>query len=278
MRPDSTPFQHLYPASGQLSESSQKAAVFWQVFMLDRSWVTAHGQISGLPDTQNPRRRVTTPLPTIFDDAFGLTFTNSLIHEIFEPQQNFQIISPSLPAVKILAGALYDQVSRSTNNDVTGISSTIRHSCQVALQRIIPLVPPFGGREAWRIQAPFIDTEIFNIHTIVHACSIYIHLDDYMDASGSLAFNSILELISQLHEQDYHYIDPIIMMCWSGIAKTVVNRLKNFHKHAVPTGQTIEICKVMGQGISVLIFALKTMAQFEPLAGTLLNELINEPF
>lgn len=72
IQPNSIPFHQLPPASGQLSESSQKAAVFWQVFMLDRSWVTVHGQISGLPDTPNTRRRVTTPLPTICDDEFGV--------------------------------------------------------------------------------------------------------------------------------------------------------------------------------------------------------------
>lgn len=113
-------------------------------------------------------------------------------------------VSPYLHIVSRMYSSFID--------DVTGISSTIRHSCQVALQRIIPLVPPFSGREAWRTQAPFIDTEIFTIHTMVHACSMYIHPEDYMDANDSWAFNSTLELISQLHEQDYLYIDPIIMV------------------------------------------------------------------
>lgn len=72
IQPDLVHFQQLPHASGELKESHQKAAVFWQIFMLDRCWVTANGQISGLPDTSNPRKRVTTPLPTLWDDEFGV--------------------------------------------------------------------------------------------------------------------------------------------------------------------------------------------------------------
>lgn len=82
------------------------------------------------------------------------------------------------------------------------------HATYAALELFRVNMPMFIGYEA-RQQAPFIDVEVFTLHTIIYAASLYLQ-EGFVELHSCQAANSILSLIRQLSDSDYEFLDPIV--------------------------------------------------------------------
>lgn len=109
-------------------------------------------------------------------------------------------------------------------------------SAELALQRFAQTLPAFVGYESWRTQTPFIDVDLFAVHTMMHVSTLHL----YKDTLGRETFhagNSILALIRHLNDGDYEYLDPILSVrvptCWQCICTDAFdNRHAGLPSHA----------------------------------------------
>ncbi len=67
----------------------------------------------------------------------------------------------------------------------------------------------FVGFEPWRIQAPFIDVDLFAIHTAANVTVIHLY-KDINEEETTKAMRTVLSLIRQLSDADYEFLDPTL--------------------------------------------------------------------
>ncbi|KAK7037528.1 hypothetical protein VNI00_011020 [Paramarasmius palmivorus] len=247
------------PPPKDATELRERISAFWQVFMVDRCWSVANGLPVALPDGEHHQGRIKTPWPEPPDDVPLIT-DNSSASGVF------------LPALKAKAAALFERTYRLASVSNKNEAYWNEHNATLlALQRFTQSIPFFVGYEAWRAQAPFLDVELFTVHTLVNVCTIHLHggavpsLD--MDMStGSLplqAANYIMSLIRQLSQGDYEFLDPLLSACWLSVAKLYIQLLS---ATAIGTLNSLPAYAIE-QELDVIVGAMRTMSIYVPLAG-----------
>ncbi|TFK34879.1 hypothetical protein BDQ12DRAFT_761049 [Crucibulum laeve] len=264
------------------TEIADRISAFWQVFMVDKSWTAANGLISALPEEKAASLRILTPLPTAFDELTpNVSAFNSSIYAIFERQSPaFQMLSLSSEAFKATAVALYDRTSRlATGSSVSHKEGSFWNdyrSSEIALGRLRSIIPSFAGREAWRTTAPYIDVDTLAVHTFISVSSMHLQQDDDDAMKISWAANSIVELIKQVHEDDYQFLDPIIAVCWSDAAQTLIRRSKFIEKTANIYDDSASAVHFIKHCINVLANSTKSIHAFSPVSGELTKAIEQE--
>lgn len=84
------------------------------------------------------------------------------------------------------------------------------HSAEVALKRISSMVQPFTGRHRDYPEKPHFDTDLYLVHNLILASTIHLHLENMMNPQISWAAKRLAELVTQLTEEDYEYLDPTL--------------------------------------------------------------------
>lgn len=247
------------PPPKDSAELRERISAFWQVFMVDRCWSVANGLPVALPDGEHHQGRIKTPWPEPPDDA-PLNVNDPSLSGVF------------LPALKAKAAALYERTFRLSAVSNKNEAYWSEHNATLlALQRFTGSIPFFVGYEAWRTQAPFVDVELFTVHTLVNVCTIHLHGGtlpslDIDTATGSLplqAANYIMSLIRQLSQGDYEFLDPLLSACWLSVAKLYIQLLS---ATAVGTLSSLPAYAIE-QELDVIINAMKAMSAYVPLAG-----------
>lgn len=82
-------------------------------------------------------------------------------------------------------------------------------AASTALQRFVSSLPLFPGFEPWRNHAPFLDVELFAIHTIANVCTINLRKSS-LEMENFQAANYVMSLIRQLGQTDYEWLDPLM--------------------------------------------------------------------
>lgn len=82
-------------------------------------------------------------------------------------------------------------------------------AASTALQRFVSSLPSFPGFEPWRNHAPFLDVELFAIHTITNVCTINLRKSS-LEMENFQAANYVMSLIRQLGQSDYEWLDPLM--------------------------------------------------------------------
>ncbi|KAJ3511259.1 hypothetical protein NLJ89_g4198 [Agrocybe chaxingu] len=181
------PFDLDYPFDSPMQDWQEKAAVFWQLFMVERFWATTNDCSAGQPELDSPCRSITTPLPLL---------------------GGAQMANKPLPLLLQLDTTLRDNPTWAYHR-----------SAEVALTRLLRLVPPFTGKDAHHPSAPYFDTDLYMVHALIFASTIHLHLDNAMNLKVSLAAKKLVELVNILVEEDYHYLDPPLAICLVSIIK-----------------------------------------------------------
>ncbi|KAJ7778695.1 hypothetical protein DFH07DRAFT_795641 [Mycena maculata] len=258
------------PPARDRAEVADRIAAFWQVFMVDRCWSVASGLPVALPDGDCPQVRINTPWPTVAMEHDGSSFgepNTNTISGLFEhqPMLSLEVDAMFMPALRAKAAALYERTYRlasaTKKNDAYWAD---HHSAELALQRFALNLPAFVGYEAWRTQTPLIDVDLLAVHTMMHVATLHL----YKDALGREtlhAGNSILALIRQLNDGDYEYLDPILIACWSTVARTYVRMMGIAGQQAEAT--TMYSIGIIEQELEVILNAMKTLSAFFPLSG-----------
>ncbi|KIM49576.1 hypothetical protein M413DRAFT_21769 [Hebeloma cylindrosporum] len=199
----------------------ERAAAFWQVFMVDSLW-SATSDCSLHPDPEFPCPNIITPLP--IEDGLDpdLAFGNSTIHSLFEGD-TFQGSSLSVTAFKAMAAGIFDRSIRLHNTSKLAPRDpslwAYYHSTEMALQRLSAVVHPLTWPEPCVVQVPSFDMDLYVVHTLIVASTIHLHLDHVMDLKMSWAANRVVELIHNLTIDDFQFLDPVLALCWSTIFK-----------------------------------------------------------
>lgn len=253
---------------------ADRITVFWQIFVVDRLWSAANGLITALPDEKSSCRRITTPLPTT--GSFMQDGANSPASALFDLQSDHVHFSNlTIPALKAMAACLFDRTSRvhsSTTKD--GATWANHRSADAALSRIIHLLPPFQGVEAWRTEAPFIDMDIYVVHMMIYVSTIHLQPIESMNLKLEWAANGIVGLVTLLHEGDYPFLDPIVAVCWGGVVKSFIKILKgNTIMNNSTTGSSLYTTGYIHQCVDLLSSALRTLSVYIPLAVELLRTI-----
>ncbi|KAG7086441.1 hypothetical protein E1B28_002395 [Marasmius oreades] len=239
-------------------ELRNRISAFWQVFMVDRCWSVANGLPVALPDGEHHRGRIKTPWPEPPDE------------EVMNNDSSFSGVY--MPALKAKAATLYERTFRLASASNKTDTYWVEYNKTLhALQRFSSCVPFFVGYEAWRTQAPFLDVELFSVHTLVNVCNIHLHggvvQSSEIDLSnGSVplqAANFIMSLIRQLSQGDYEYLDPLVSACWLSVAKLYIRLLNAV---AVGTMTSLPAYALEGE-LDVIVNAMRTLSVFVPLAG-----------
>lgn len=92
------------------------------------------------------------------------------------------------------------------------------NATKAALERFSCTLPILVGYEEWRFQAPFLDVELFAIHTIVQVSTIHLQRKPF-ELETCQAMNTILSLIRQLSDADYEYLDPVMSVSTSSVSR-----------------------------------------------------------
>ncbi|TEB31458.1 hypothetical protein FA13DRAFT_1791692 [Coprinellus micaceus] len=120
--------------------------------------------------------------------------TPSFVDLMMSADMHFPVV-PTLSMLKSMAAALFDRTSRVRASQFNDGTDFLNHqSATIMLQRLRSIVPPFAGRPAWAASPPFLDMDLFTVHTILHTCTM------------------------QLDEADYAFLDPVVTICWSKAA------------------------------------------------------------
>ncbi|KAF9265865.1 hypothetical protein L218DRAFT_897761 [Marasmius fiardii PR-910] len=249
------------PPPKNSAELRDRIAAFWQVFMVDRCWSVANGLPVALPDGEHHQGRIKTPWPEPPDEQTGNLMNND---------SNFSGVY--MPLLKAKAAALYERTFRLASASNKADAYWAEHNLTLhALQRFSTDLPFFVGYEAWRAQAPFLDVELFTVHTLANVCNIHLHggvvQSSEIDLSnGSVplqAANYIMSLIRQLSHGDYEFLDPLLSACWLSVAKFYIRLLNAV---AAGTMNSLPAYAIEGE-LDVIINAMKTLSVFVPLAG-----------
>ncbi|KAL0070518.1 hypothetical protein AAF712_002351 [Marasmius tenuissimus] len=243
------------------AELRDRISAFWQVFMVDRCWSVANGLPVALPDGEHHQGRIKTPWPEPPDGgSTGILNNDPSFSNVF------------VPALKAKAAALYERTFRLASASNKGDAYWAEHNATIlALQRFSAALPFFVGYEAWRTQAPFLDVDLFTVHTLVNVCNIHLHggvvQSIEMDMNNSSvplqAANYIMSLIRQLSQGDYEFLDPLISACWLSVAKVYVQLLNAV---AVGTVNSFPAYAIEGE-LEYISNAMKTLSVYVPLAG-----------
>lgn len=86
----------------------------------------------------------------------------------------------------------------------------LQHNSAVhALQHLSTSLPMFVGFEPWRMQAPFVDVDLFAIHTAINVATIHLY-KEVNEEEAAKGMRTILSLIRQLSDADYEFLDPTL--------------------------------------------------------------------
>ncbi|KAL0577332.1 hypothetical protein V5O48_004656 [Marasmius crinis-equi] len=244
-----------------ITELRDRISVFWQVFMVDRCWSVANGLPVALPDGEHHQGRIKTPWPEPPDESSEGAMNND---PNFPP-------GIFIPALKAKAAALYERTFRLASASNKGDAYWVEHNATLhALQRFLTTLPFFVGYEAWRTQAPFLDVDLFTVHTLVNVCNIHLHggivQTMEIDTNNCIplqAANYIMSLMRQLSQGDYEYLDPLISACWLSVAKLYIQLLGAV---AVGTTNSLPAYAVEGE-LDVIVNAMRALSPYVPLAG-----------
>ncbi|SJL04968.1 uncharacterized protein ARMOST_08339 [Armillaria ostoyae] len=233
------------PAPRSQEEMRDRIAAFWQVFIVDRCWTVANGLPLALPDGDSPNSRIKTPWPIPSEAG----------------------IDPStyIPLLRAKAVALLERASRmasvSNKNDDYWANY---NAAEIALKRLSASLPAFIGFEPWRMQAPFIDVDLFAIHSAVHGAMIHLY-KDVNEGETQKGMRTILSLIRQLNNDDYEFLEPTLCATWTCVAKEYIRSIHTANQNA--GGSDVYAVTIAEQEIGVLISAMKMLSAFFPIAG-----------
>jgi hypothetical protein len=93
---------------------------------------------------------------------------------------------------------------------------TYRRYTETALVRLTELVQPRTIRDPTQTEGSFIDTsDLYAVQSLVLASTIHLHVDNTLDLKISRAARNVVELINQLVDDDYLFLDPVLSVRFS---------------------------------------------------------------
>ncbi|PPQ73605.1 hypothetical protein CVT24_008063 [Panaeolus cyanescens] len=256
----------------------ERSAVFWQIFMVDKFW-SAYGNCNDAsPVFDLLGRHITTPLPTMEHVQLELTASNCPIHKLFD-SESFHGSYWSTTAFKIMASCIFDRAIRMSDFDAQDGSTWVyHHSAEVALERISSMVQPFVGRQHDHPDQPHFDTDLYLVHNLILSSTIHLHLDNVMNPQVSWAAKRLVELVNQLTDQDYQYLDPTLAVCWSSIIKAfrrVIANASSSDNSGSGSPASLYAVAFLRHCTQTLLSALHTMGGHISLADHLACELFD---
>ncbi|KAF8913395.1 hypothetical protein CPB85DRAFT_562742 [Mucidula mucida] len=231
-----------------MEETRNRISAFWQVFIVDRCWTIANGLPLALPDGDSNHARIKTPWPMPL------------------PQDN---VEPSkyIPALRAKAVALLERSGRLSSNAIKDDDYWGQHSTAViALKRLSSSLPMFVGFEPWRIQAPFIDADLFAIHTAANVTVIHLY-KDINEEETTKAMRTVLSLIRQLSDADYEFLDPTLSAAWTCVAKAYMRTISLAAEAPGGPAAYSNVIAVAEGELDVICNAMRVMSAFFPIAG-----------
>ncbi|KAF9480877.1 hypothetical protein BDN70DRAFT_581202 [Pholiota conissans] len=274
------PFEPEYTVDMTPHNWLERSAIFWQLYTIHNFWLS-HNECcvaSANIDTISCRH-ISTPLPVEEGTPFEIVAGNSAIHALFEPDE-FKSKRVSITALKAMASAIFDHSLRVHNTPLKDEATwTYRRNTEIALSRLSELVQPYAMRESNHNEGSFIDTsDLYAVQSLIIASTIHLHLDNTMDLKISRAARNVVELINQLSDDDYLFLDPVLSVCWSSIVKVFHRMLDTANKKMELSGPTSALTftvKYLDHCIKSLLSALNNMSRVIPLAAVLLKNLEN---
>ncbi|KAF8955547.1 hypothetical protein BDZ97DRAFT_1673611 [Flammula alnicola] len=206
--PATFPFELEYAFDTASQHWLEKSAIYWQMFMVNNFWSANNDCCVASPTLDAPCRHITTPLPV--EEGVQLVTGNSAIHTLFDADE-FRPKGLSVTAFKVMASSIFDRSLRVHNTILKDNGTwTYRRSAEVALERLSALVHPATMRDSSFTEKPFVDTDLFAVQSLIVASTIHLHLDSTMDLKISQAANNVVELVNQLSDDDYQFLDPVL--------------------------------------------------------------------
>ncbi|GLB35522.1 hypothetical protein LshimejAT787_0210870 [Lyophyllum shimeji] len=252
--PRQTPLIPIAPPR-DARELSDRIFAFWQVFMIDRCWSVANGLPLALPDKNTPQCRILTRWPSALghwpDDGF-----QPPIQSFFDGLDTLGASEQFMPALKAKAAALYELTSRSKT---FGSDPNDWAYCfaEAAVQRFSSTIPSLT-----------FDRDYFMVQTVIYTSFVHLQRHVLFDGRALKAGNSIVQLILQLRDADWQYLDPIISVCWFTVAEMFICAIMSAKVDAF-AGDVSNIVSVCTSGLDVLSHALTTYGAYCPLSGDL---------
>ncbi|KAF8162785.1 hypothetical protein B0H34DRAFT_692945 [Crassisporium funariophilum] len=274
--PDPSLFPFDLDSFGSASQDwAEKLAIFWQMFMVDGFWSVSNDCGVTSPDSEGPCRNIITPLPVREGVSMDTPAVNSTISALFEAD-TFHGSSLSVTAYKAMASCIFDRsmrVHKSFTKDRAAWA--YQRSAEVALERLSSIIHPFAGPESTCTEEPFFDTDMYTVHTLTLASTIHLHLDNFMNLKISWAANKLVELVNQLGEDDYQFLDPVLAIAWSSIInvfRRMIETANQSTSHGAGSTASYTLA-FLRHCVETLLSALHSLSNFIPIAGTLVTGL-----
>lgn len=145
--------------------------------------------------------------------------------------------APSILALRAEAVALYERAYRLSSCRSNSFTArelhsdsltaflrdtkfwTQRQELERCIERFALVLPPLFGQDDWGNKVESIDPELFAVHAMVNAATVYLQRDlvsTSMSACTSClkAAHFVSSQARQLKEGDYQFLDPIISVCF----------------------------------------------------------------
>ncbi|PPQ70413.1 hypothetical protein CVT26_013830 [Gymnopilus dilepis] len=251
----------------------EKAAIFWQMFIVDNLWSSSNDCCEIVPNLESPCRYITTPLPVLEGVEMESVIGNSPVVSWFQGSKSDRIEGNFLavPAFKALASCIFDRAMRIRNASASVKDSEVwayYRATELALERLSAIVHPFTWRDS---QNAAVDTDLFAVHTMILVSTIHLHLDNIMNLKVSWAAKKIVELVNHLSDEDYQYLDPALALCWSSVVKNFQDMIEGANEKMILSGASTSMASYtitfLGHCVDVVQSAMQNLSLYVPLAG-----------
>ncbi|KAG6831208.1 hypothetical protein H0H92_012002 [Tricholoma furcatifolium] len=240
------------PLPRDQNELDDRILAFWQIFMVDRCWSVVNGLPLALPDRDTAQCRILTPWPSTFgSDKFDVIGFQQPVQAFFEGIDLSNPSSDNLPTLKAKAAALYELSSRCKN--VSDLNDWRYHYAESAVERFSSSIP-----------SVLFDRDYFAVQTLAHASLLHLQHHGAVDGRALKAGNSIVQLICQLGDADWQYLDPIVSPCWLSAAEMFMLAIAS---DKINTSSEDPVLQGYRRNLDVISQALNTFGGHSPLAS-----------
>ncbi|TDL21708.1 hypothetical protein BD410DRAFT_287744 [Rickenella mellea] len=209
------------------AEQGERIAVFWQVFIIDRTLSVALQRPTCIPEDCGFYTRIDTPWPEDIEEYDNMSLDaiqgDSTLRMFFTHQgQTLSGVGGfSTSALRVKAAALYERGTRMAATWGHSPSQQAEfHAFDLTLSRFLSNLLPVQQLDA---TLPEDRRDFVSLHMTAHASTIQLHQSFAREDTTSFekclrAARHIVALVKHIADPDYEYLDPIIGGYWASAA------------------------------------------------------------
>ncbi|KAJ7233912.1 hypothetical protein C8J57DRAFT_1249569 [Mycena rebaudengoi] len=264
------PNADLKPFKTELRQG-ERILAFWQVYNLDRCWSVVLRKPSIIPDGPHAWNSINCPWPVTLGEYEAGHVRSGVNFQTIKSFFEGDVASDgfSTPALRAKASALFERADQLANNWDSRIKPSEAfleeiQSLELVIAGFMSTLPPV---QQLGIASAEDRPILIATHTLAHAAMIHLYQpfasDDPLSYDKcSQAARACGEVITQIIDSDFAFLDPILGPCWTSAAETLIREV-NAMSSSWPPINTASVRHELG----TIIYAMTSLGSKFPILG-----------